>query len=809
MSGSNELKRIKKKYGEKFMRLCRELFPTVLEQEGRLEEILNRSFAGNSRTLYEDIVNDGLVEELKSYIFRNIDIEGAKKDIVEGKNPYELLDEAGYVLTECLSEREIQEFKKYYKSGEELCTFNGGRLNRCVVFFAVKKNAEEIKRENFKNPKREDEYGTSVMGIQFNREGLCTVSIKNRYNHTVNNPDATYGNDLDKIALGLTHSFKTLLDKEYGLKLNTSNKEEFQISNYIVANDGRYYKYNMEVNGIYYCPGNVIIENGEPKKLENQILMDYFVLDIKDKIIKLYDEDIEDSFIDDLQDIQDAQIIVQKSKERSKIVTIQKSDKDAIIIKLNSDNQIIGYENSGLIRVGDNFLYDNRVLVNLNLPNLVRVGDDFLLANEELKDLNLPELVQIGDRYIFFNRELTSLELPKVRIVGDQFLNENVTLSNLDLPKVMKVGNEFLINNQILATLSLQSLQQVGDNFLYHNKVLTSLNLPSLQQVGDNFLYYDKMLTSLNLPSLQQVEDNFLYHNKVLTSLNLPKLEKVGSFFLDNNETLINLNLPKLEKVGDYFFSYNEILTALNLSNLQQVGDYFLYRNQGLTGLDLPNLEKTGRCFLHDAEELTNLNLSKLRFAGNEFLYCNMGLTNLNLPELERVGDNFLYCNQMLNSLNSPKLKYVGDNFLHYNIGLTILNLPNLEKIGKQFLVNNQVLTSLNLPCLEVIEDDFLNWNDSLTSLNLPNLKKIGSISLFLRMKLEQVLNQNEKREKSSDDCFSMKDKYSIVDENAKEIDARNIAVLDSQSELTMTDVSMAQNVIEDVFLRKKNKDEK
>ena len=162
-----------------------------------------------------------------------------------------------------------------------------------IVFFAVKKNVKEIKREDFKNPQREDMYGTSVMGIQFNREGLCTVSIKNRYNHTVNNPDATYGNNLDRIVPGLTQSFAILLDREYGLRLNDFNQDELEIPNYVVACDGRYYKYNMEVAGKYYCPGNIIISGGDVKSLEkseSQILMDYFIFDIKDKFIKVYDE---------------------------------------------------------------------------------------------------------------------------------------------------------------------------------------------------------------------------------------------------------------------------------------------------------------------------------------------------------------------------------------------------------------------------------------------------------------------------------------------------------------------------------------
>ena len=58
MAESKELKKIKKKYGEKFMHLCREIFPTILEQEGKLYEILTSTFGDNCKTLYEDFTRE-------------------------------------------------------------------------------------------------------------------------------------------------------------------------------------------------------------------------------------------------------------------------------------------------------------------------------------------------------------------------------------------------------------------------------------------------------------------------------------------------------------------------------------------------------------------------------------------------------------------------------------------------------------------------------------------------------------------------------------------------------------------------------
>ena len=660
MANSDELKRIKKKYGENFMKLCRELFPTILEHGGKLEEVLDSTFAGNSRTLYEDIVNAKLERAFKNYIYSKMDMELPTEETVISKTPYELLDEAGYFLYECLTEEEIQRFRKYYSYGEELCTFRGDRLKRCIVFFAVRKNAQDIKRENFRKPKREDEYGTSVMGIQFNRYGLCTVSIKNRYNHTVNNPDATYGNDLDRIVPGLTQSFANLLDKEYGLKLNDFNKEEFEIPDYVVANDGKYYKYNMEIDAKYYCPGNIIISDGEVKRLESpesQILMDYFIFDMKDKFIKTYDENIRDSFVDDLHDLEDAQITIEKGKRKSKIIKIQKSEKRPIIIELNNDNQIIGYDNHELNQVRNRFLCENRALSSLNLPNLVRVGDRFLCENKGLSDLNLINLKLIGEDFLANNQILTNLNLPQLKSVRSNFLERNQLLTSLTLLNLEYVGSDFLINNKILVNLNLPKLRETGMDFLGNNQMLTDLNLPNLERAGGYFLFENQKLISVNLPQLRVVGESFLQNAKLLTSLNLLNLEQVGDRFLVKNEELNTLDLPKLRKAGMFFLNNNKELVNLNLPSLEQTEDYFLYENEKLTNLKLPQLVQTGDAFLYFNKELTNLDLPKLEQVGDCFLYFNKKLTNLNLPNLLRSGRGFLYCNKNLINSNFPKLR--------------------------------------------------------------------------------------------------------------------------------------------------------
>jgi hypothetical protein len=140
---NKDLMIIKKQFGEKMMHFCRDQFSTLLEHEGLLSELLINSFNGN-HSLYEDLEIYGKTGAFKSYIYSLADLEKKTASIEtetskETEAPFKLLSDAGYVLYECRTEEEIQAFKKYYSVNEELCTFNGGRLDRCYVFLQLKR----------------------------------------------------------------------------------------------------------------------------------------------------------------------------------------------------------------------------------------------------------------------------------------------------------------------------------------------------------------------------------------------------------------------------------------------------------------------------------------------------------------------------------------------------------------------------------------------------------------------------------------------------------------------------------------------
>ena len=311
----DDLKLIKDKYGENMMHFCRGAFSTILETPGLLYSLLKDHFEFN-KFLYEDIEKESAQGMFKNYIYSMLKEDVAKE--ASEKTPKELFEELGYDFYECKTEEEIQRFKKYYKEEEELCTFSGGRLRTCYVFFAVKKDAENIKRKE--EPKRQDEYGTSVISIQFTKDDTNTLSIKNRYNHTVKNPDATFSNNLENITPGLTDSF----EKTYNLNISQNDSRVFELNGYVRANDGKHYKYNYEINNIYYCPNNIIINNYNVirnyEEKEKYLILDYFILDLVNKKIFEYD-DLFDSFVSSIGDIKKIDIIKDKHTQ-NKIIKI-------------------------------------------------------------------------------------------------------------------------------------------------------------------------------------------------------------------------------------------------------------------------------------------------------------------------------------------------------------------------------------------------------------------------------------------------------------------------------------------------------
>ena len=569
---NSDLKLIKKKYGEKMSHLCRELFPIILEQEGLLPKLLLDHFEPN-HLLYEDIVKDNAVNSFKNYIYRIIDNNQEETQEIVTKTPKELLSEAGYDLYECHSEEDIQNFKKYYAKNEQLCTFKGGRLNGWYVFFAVKKNVDQIRRKNFDHPRRQDEYGTSVISIQFQRDVTHMLSIKNRYNHRVKNPDATFSNNLDNIISGLTDSFS----KYYGLEQKNYNKNNFEITGYVKANDGKFYPYNVEINNVYYCPNNIIIDNYEVKKYDKDkyLLFDYFLLNVETKEFVV--EYQSDGFFGLCSNIERIEI---EKQGFNKIVKIYDRKSGLTELKLNKRNQIISLKNE-----------EKRM-----------IGIDFLSYCEEVEEIELPNATYIGARFMRNNNQLKKIYLSNVELIRDGFLEMNFSVEEVILPNVQTIGNSFLENNEIVNSILIPKVKIIGDSFLQQNKNLHAIDLPVTEKIGDDFLDSNDVISLISLPRTKKIGDGFMTCNHQIKKVYFPLVEEIGSYFLNFNEVVEEVILPRVQYLGPQFLEYNKKLRRFVIpkeleneiwNKLNPDPDYiFAYRDGA------PNIENTLRRLL-------------------------------------------------------------------------------------------------------------------------------------------------------------------------------------------------------------------
>ena len=490
---NDDLNLIKKYYGENMMHLCRSLFPTILEKNGLLFKLIDSNFQ-HSRFLYDDIINSNMKDKFKNYIYSLIDED--KNEVKSLKNPFELMREVGYTLYECNCKEDIMKFKKYFDKDEALCTFRQNRLSTDYVFFAVKDNADLLDREDFKHPERQDEYGISVISIQFTKGEVNTLSIKNRYNHTVENCDSTYSNNLENIIPGLTDSFQ----KEYGFHIYQNGGYGFELPNYVKINDGKFYRYNNEVNNKYYCPNNLIIDHfdvvNDYSEKEKVIVMDYFILDLENKNIYFYDKNIKDGFIDDFVEmtidgpkslISKIEVIRDRDNGNKNIKILLIDDKD-IYITIDKYNRIISYKNKYNKSLNNGFLKYNKVLSELDTENVVFVYDDVLRLNRELEYVNLPKCGFVGRNFCYMNKKISKIYMPFVEKIGDGFLKMNNKVKEIIFKYLKSVGNYFMYSLEDIETCDLESLEESGNYMFYNLKDKEKVYAPNLNNMGYGYM---------------------------------------------------------------------------------------------------------------------------------------------------------------------------------------------------------------------------------------------------------------------------------------------------------------------------------
>ena len=333
--------------------------------------------------------------------------ETSSKDIVP-KDPIELLNDAGYDAYIADTLQKQNHIRIYFAPGEELCTFKRAeRYKDYYIINAVKKNVDEIKRSDFPHPYREDAYGTSVISIQIHKSGGF-ISIKNRYNHTVSNPDNTFGSNPDKIISGLTAAIKNRFHVDF------APHQDLLCDKYILAGN-QIVKYQFECEDTYFGE-NCYVSDGKITKIntDSQLLFNHFLLDMHTKNIT------------DLtaMDMTTAIVITNEIKEK-KLQLIRSSDGHKHL--LADDKQILEIENGKL--------------VSLHLPTTRQIGWLFMSEDLFLRQFSAPQLERLDDYCFSYNNTLIKFDTPKLKYVGYAFLERNMCLTyfksqQLDSPNI-------------------------------------------------------------------------------------------------------------------------------------------------------------------------------------------------------------------------------------------------------------------------------------------------------------------------------------------------------------------------------------
>lgn len=472
------------------------------------------------------------------------------------KTPLELLSEAGYDAFVVTNEKEKNSIEKYYRFGEEICTFRDPERHiNYYIIHAVKRGADKIKPSD--HPEREDEYGTSVISIQIAKGGGF-ISIKNRYNHTVNNPDATFNNNPDNIIHGLSTSLKKYFDVDF------SAYESMMPDNFRMVHDQFVY-FNHEVNNTYFGPDYYFSGSTITKlNTDYEVMLDYYILNVKTGEVR------------DIAGLKDQTRKILQDMLQNKKITIRTNPN-------NKHERMIYADDKHVLSV------EKGTITELNLPNIKHIGNAFMMQNQNLRKLYAPKLETVGNEFLSSNKQLTELDLPSLKTVGHNFVSHNAFIRKFNAPLLEKTGSCFLMENQGLTKLELPSLKELADYCLKGNVALSKLYVPNLEIIGPISFLENEMLTELDLPKVREIGGGVLRANKILAHFNAPRLEKIGDHVMLENLGLIELNLPALQEVGDNFLSENRKLKNFYAPKLKITKWLFLAKNTELTDFVVAN----------------------------------------------------------------------------------------------------------------------------------------------------------------------------------------------------------------------------
>lgn len=477
---------IKKQNGEHFAQMLRKFDSSIFEIEG-LPHILK--YAGRDAEPLLDFL----------CMLKNVTI----CEVENPQNPFTLLKQAGYRAFLVDTHQKQMSIQKYFARGEGLCTFDeGDRYQRYFIIYCIKEGAEQLRRSDFTHPKREDEYGSSVISIQILKRGGF-IKITNRYNHTVEFADNTFHSNPDNIIMGLSCALK------HHFKVDFSASQAPLPEGYIYLN-GQIIEYDYARDNVYFS-SNYFVEDGKINILNKdyQLMVDRFVVDLKEKKV-LNPLKICDSF---------AKVMTNELKQANRLHLFKEG------------------RNAWALFGGGNCLMrvKNNLLKNLYLPTTRMIPPCFLSYDTNVEVVHAPYVQELGRNSFSRAERLKCFIFENLSEMKEGCIGSSV-LDTVFMPQIKKIGDmcfhPYTAMRQLgfFDVLSLPLLEEMG-YCCFSGYQIDELYLPSCKKIGNAFgnPYYP--VKRAYFPELENVPENSRFEK--IKDIFAPKvsLVKKSSFF--------------------------------------------------------------------------------------------------------------------------------------------------------------------------------------------------------------------------------------------------------------------------------------
>ena len=251
------------------------------------------------------------------------------------EDPVILLKKAGYNAYVADTVEKQNAIKKYFAPGEELCTFrDSNRYQKYFIINAVREDVDEIERSE--KPEREDKYGTSVISIQVLKSGGF-ISIKNRYNHTVQNPDNTFNSNPDNIIPGLSDALKHYFGVDF-------SSQKTQLPDGYMMIGKQICKTVNEKDGVIYLSDSAYVKDGIIHEIDKN---SEILLPMIGALLNAQKQEI--TFLSDIEPSSEterfAQDIIKKNINGKKITFVKNNEKNTKDIYVDGKLNIRMHDN--------------------------------------------------------------------------------------------------------------------------------------------------------------------------------------------------------------------------------------------------------------------------------------------------------------------------------------------------------------------------------------------------------------------------------------------------------------------------------